>query len=97
MGPRPVPTPWPILLKFNSHDYLVIRSVCWKFEVNRMNINEVIKRNRDGKERRKIKKKNNKEKTKRKQKGFRLKSETLTRLDQSNVLDWQVSSILLKT
>ena len=31
----------------------------------------------------------NKEKTKRKQKGFRLKSETLiTRLDQSNVLDW---------
>ena len=52
-----------------------------------------------GKERRKIVKKNNnsEEKTERKQKGFRLKSETLTRLDQSNVLDWKVSSILLKT
>ena len=63
--------------------------------MNRLNIDEVMERERGGKESRKIK--NNKEKTKRKQKGFRLKSETLTRLDQSNVLDWQVSSILLKT
>ena len=77
LWPRPVPTPGPILVKFNSHDYLVILNVCWKFEVNRLNIDEVMTREWGWKERRKIKKKNNKEKTKRKQKGFRLKSETL--------------------
>ena len=73
--PRPVPTPGPILLKFNSHYNLIILNVCWKFEMNRLNIDEVMKREWGWKERRKIK--NNKEKTKRKQKGFRLKSETL--------------------
>ena len=77
MGPRPVPTPWGILLKIHTVHCLVILIMFWKIEVNPLRIDEDM----TGRWSWKRKNKNNNN----------------TRLDQSNVLDWKVSSILLKT
>ena len=92
MGPRPVPTPWGILLKIHTVHCLVIMIISWKFEVNALRIDEDMTGRWSWKRRKKNNNKNNK-----RQNENRKVSETLTRLDQSNVLDWKVSSILLKT
>ena len=38
LGPRPVPTPWGILLKIHTAHCLVIMIISWKFEVNPLRI-----------------------------------------------------------
>ena len=47
--PRPVPTLESISFKFNGHDYLVVLIISWKFEENRLKIDEVMNTERDEK------------------------------------------------
>ena len=41
-GPRPVPTPMPILFRLNSNDCLGVVNLYWKFEGNRLKNDEVM-------------------------------------------------------